>query len=84
MDDTLTTGQAGTPTDNDAEFVTAVLVGAPETFPRDAERLRVRFSTKRLKVPHYGGYEHFERESDTPAGDCEMIYSWVGRTRVAE
>jgi hypothetical protein len=40
----------------------------------------------RLKIPHQGGYEHFERldgaASDTGADTA--VYRWVARTKVAE
>lgn len=35
----------------------------------------------RLKIPHQGGYEHFERLEGRADAD---VYRWVARTKVAE
>lgn len=37
----------------------------------------------RLKIPHQGGYEHFERLDGSAAADT-AVYRWVARTKVAE
>ncbi|TCK22286.1 DUF5988 family protein [Pseudonocardia endophytica] len=36
----------------------------------------------RLKIPHRGGYEHFERHDDAAQGP--VVYRWVTRTTIAE
>jgi uncharacterized protein DUF5988 len=36
----------------------------------------------RLKIPHQGGYEHFERTDGEGADPA--VYRWVARTKVAE
>ncbi|TDP96604.1 DUF5988 family protein [Labedaea rhizosphaerae] len=36
----------------------------------------------RLKIPHQGGYEHFERQQGEAADTA--VYRWVARTKVAE
>ena len=35
---------------------------------------------ERVTVPHLGGYEHFERDPDSPA----LVYRWSYRTKIAE
>jgi hypothetical protein len=41
---------------------------------------------EKIKLPHYGGYEHFERTGwlgeDTSSQD--LIFRWTMRTEVAE
>jgi hypothetical protein len=36
-----------------------------------------------VKVEHYGGHEHFERD-DRTAGQNPVVYRWTTRTRIAE
>jgi hypothetical protein len=62
------------------ELVTAELRGGPLTFPDDQRHPRVDPALDRLKICHYGGYEHFERDRDA-AG---WVFRWAGRTRIAE
>jgi hypothetical protein len=40
----------------------------------------------RLKIPHQGGYEHFERldGEGVDTGVDTAVYRWVARTKVAE
>ena len=59
----------------------AVLEGGPSDLPAEARHCRLPVPDTKIKVPHNGGYEHFEREIDdsTPA-----VYRWTTRTRVAE
>jgi hypothetical protein len=39
----------------------------------------------RLKIPHQGGYEHFERRPGDAADTADAaVYRWVARTKVAE
>jgi hypothetical protein len=66
--------------------IRAVLEGGPDDIP---ETLRVHWEPIhefKLKIPHRGGYEHFEREpEDLDAdGPRPVIYRWTARTRIAE
>lgn len=36
----------------------------------------------RLKIPHRGGYEHFERLANAVQGTA--VFQWVARTKLAE
>ncbi|MDY7091207.1 MAG: DUF5988 family protein [Actinomycetota bacterium] len=70
--------------DGDAA-VEVLLVGGPAELPDDQRSCRVEAGTDKIKVPYYGGYEHFERPpaADTPdAGP--LVFRWTGRTRIAE
>lgn len=63
----------------------AILEGGPEDIPSASRVQRVGPFDNRIKLPHYGGYEHFERASgldDSTAG--RSIFRWVTRTEVAE
>jgi Family of unknown function (DUF5988) len=61
-------------------LVTADLQGGPPTFPEELRHPQVSPTDDKVKVCHYGGYEHFERDP----GDDNPVYRWIGRTRVAE
>jgi hypothetical protein len=62
------------------ELVDAVLEGAPDGFPAEWRHQRVAPTDVRIKLAHYGGYEHFERD-DSAAG---YVFRWIGRTAMAE
>lgn len=65
--------------------IDAVLEGGPADIPSASRRHRVRPDHDRIKVPHRGGYEHFERAVDTGSGSAApVVYRWVTRTRIAE
>jgi Family of unknown function (DUF5988) len=64
----------------------AVLEGGPESIPAAHRIQEVSLFDEKVKLPHYGGYEHFERVSP-PAGDTtgqNLVYRWTMRTEVAE
>jgi hypothetical protein len=67
--------------------VKAVLVGGPTDIPERFRKCQVNPTDQKIKIPHYGGYEHFERVHD-PAGHtpCEkaVIFRWTMRTKMAE
>lgn len=70
--------------------VRAVLIGGPANLP-DHQRIRaVSRESDKIKVAHYGGYEHFERAADRgadPAGSWsgeEVPFYWTMRTTAAE
>jgi hypothetical protein len=62
--------------------VDVVLEGGPATLPAELRSHRVASPEERVKVPHYGGYEHFEW--DRCANRTPLVFRWTGRTRVAE
>lgn len=67
-------------------LVHAVLEGGPESIP-EASRIRaVDPQEEKIKLPHYGGYEHFERVGwlDEDTSSRQLIYRWTMRTKVAE
>jgi hypothetical protein len=66
-----------------ARFIEAVLEGGPADLPTDLRAHRIRPRECKIKVPHYGGYEHFERD---PADGYAVptVFRWTGRTRIAE
>ncbi|MDT5032710.1 MAG: hypothetical protein QOC94_2881, partial [Actinoplanes sp.] len=41
---------------------------------------QVLTTQERVKISFYGGYEHFERDTESD----DAVYRWIGRTRVAE
>lgn len=66
--------------------VQAILEGGPESIP-EASRIRaVDPQEEKIKLPHYGGYEHFERVGwlDEGPSSPSLIYRWTMRTKVAE
>lgn len=61
----------------------AILEGGPTTL---AESLRTRIVSalaEKIKIPHYGGYEHFVRTSEVQE-NSHIIFRWKMRTEVAE
>jgi hypothetical protein len=69
-----------------ATSVLAVLEGGPASLS-DALRVQtVSAATEKIKIPHYGGYEHFERtgEYEGTASSAHLLFSWTMRTEVAE
>lgn len=65
--------------------VRAILEGGPESIPAASRIQEVSPLDEKIKLPHYGGYEHFERvgwgENTSP--QC-LIYRWTTRTELAE
>jgi hypothetical protein len=66
--------------------VDVVLEGGPADLPATARTRRAGADEYSIKVPHRGGYEHFERVPDTSAADrfAAVVYRWTARTRIAE
>ncbi|MEU8082785.1 DUF5988 family protein [Micromonospora sp. NPDC049101] len=69
------------------DLIDAVLEGGPTSFPAHLRSHRVPRTEQKVKIAHYGGYEHFERGPDT--GDPlvrggPVVFRWTTRTRVAE
>ena len=66
--------------------VQAVLVGGPESIPATSRVQDVCPFDEKVKLPHYGGYEHFERTGSLVEDtSCrQIIYRWTMRTELAE
>jgi hypothetical protein len=66
--------------------VEVVLEGGPADLSAAARRRRVAADEAKVKVPHHGGYEHFERtdEQRYTDGVRAVLFRWTARTRVAE
>jgi len=66
--------------------VQAVLEGGPETIPMALRLQEVSPLDEKVKLPHYGGYEHFERiGSLIEDTSCrQVIFRWTMRTELAE
>ncbi|MDT5040503.1 MAG: hypothetical protein QOE51_1488 [Actinoplanes sp.] len=62
------------------QCVTVDLRGGPESFPEELRHPQVLTTQERVKISFYGGYEHFERDTESD----DAVYRWIGRTRVAE
>lgn len=52
------------------------LEGGPADITLPAQRIRV--DGTKIKLPHLGGYEHFERTSESG------VFRWTMRTAIAE
>jgi hypothetical protein len=63
----------------------AVLEGGPADLPKTLRTGSAGMAQEKIKIPHRGGYEHFERDganaADTPA---QITYRWTMRTKIAE
>ena len=69
-----------------ANLMWAVLEGGPEGIP-EASRLQVVSPVNdKIKIVHYGGYEHFERTGmlDESGSFPQIVYRWTTRTEMAE
>ena len=66
--------------------VEAVLEGGPETIPTASRIREVSPLDEKVKLPHYGGYEHFERVGSLVEDtSCrQVIFRWAMRTEMAE
>ncbi|WP_416904067.1 DUF5988 family protein [Micromonospora echinospora] len=65
-------------------IVDAVLEGGPTTLPAEQRSHRVALREHKIKVPHHGGYEHFERDAVGVVDGVPLVFRWSGRTRIAE
>ncbi|MFC4069036.1 DUF5988 family protein [Actinoplanes subglobosus] len=64
--------------------MSALLAGGPDSLPAELRRCAAPESDDRIKVEHWGGYEHFQRRSVQNPDDGFVIFDWVTRTRIAE
>jgi hypothetical protein len=66
--------------------VRAILRGGPESIPNESRVQLVSPLDEKIKLLHYGGYEHFERIPAINASGVpeEIIFRWKMRTEMAE
>ncbi|MEU9508943.1 DUF5988 family protein [Micromonospora sp. NPDC048170] len=76
--------QAGSVTRDAVGIIDVVLEGGPVDLPADLRSRRVARAEEKIKVLHYGGYEHFERGAFPEAVGLPVVFRWTGRTRIAE
>jgi hypothetical protein len=74
--------------DTAARMVDISLVGGPDDLPEDRRTLRLDTSDTpdKIKIEHYGGYQHFEpaEEPSEGTGQGPRIFRWTGFTKIAE
>jgi hypothetical protein len=63
--------------------VLAVLEGGPTTLSEVSRTQTISAFAEKIKIPHYGGYEHFERTNERQE-NTRIIFRWRMRTEVAE
>jgi hypothetical protein len=69
----------------DGVSVTVRLVGGPASIGGAARVREVDAQENKIKLPHQGGYEHFERVAETAAGERTVPeFRWTMRTKAAE
>ncbi|MEH1102317.1 DUF5988 family protein [Micromonospora sp. CPCC 205561] len=69
----------------DDSLVDVVLEGGPADLPPERRLLKAVAAGERVKIEHYGGYEHFERQTGAdPADDGPIAFRRTMRTRIAE
>jgi len=66
--------------------VRATLEGGPESIPQSSRIQTVSPLDEKIKLPHYGGYEHFVRVGSLGEDSSaqQLIYRWITRTEMAE
>lgn len=69
-----------------ASSVKAVLEGGPAEIPTDLRTRTALPADHKIKIPHLGGYEHFELvdEPVRATGSAPAVFRWTMRTEVAE
>lgn len=75
-----------TATTSTVKSVRAILHGGPESIPNETRVQLVGPLDEKVKLPHYGGYEHFERTAalDVNGISEEIVFRWTMRTEMAE
>lgn len=69
-----------------ANLTWAVLEGGPEGLPEASRQQVVSPVDDKIKIAHYGGYEHFERTDmlDESGSLPQIVFRWTTRTKMAE
>lgn len=64
----------------------ALLEGGPASIPNTLRTQQVGPADEKIKIPHYGGYEHFERVDgiDQLISLQQIVFRWTMRTEMAE
>ena len=73
-----------TETTSTVKPVRVTLHGGPESIPDEKRVQLVSPLDDKIKLPHYGGYEHFERIADPSGTSEEIAFCWTTRTEIAE
>jgi hypothetical protein len=70
----------------EADPVQAIVEGGPATIPHASRVRAVSPLDEKVKLPHYGGYEHFERTGHLvpDTSGLPVIFRWTMRTEMAE
>ncbi|MEU1602148.1 DUF5988 family protein [Micromonospora matsumotoense] len=68
--------------DDQQATVVAVLDGGPADIPVVMRTCHVNGDADTVKLQWLNGYEHFHRT--TAGSDGRTVFTWVGRTRIAE
>jgi hypothetical protein len=73
-------------TTSTVKLVQAILRGGPESIRNETRTQLVSPLEEKIKLPHYGGYEHFERiaANDTGGIPEKITFYWTMRTEIAE
>lgn len=68
------------------ERIRVVLTGGPGDVADDDRFQEVNSLTDKIKLPMFGGYEHFRHVGRHHVIDgCQLpVFEWCGRTKVAE
>jgi hypothetical protein len=66
--------------------VLAMLEGGPASLPEASRMQLVASNSQKIKVPYYGGYEHFERIASRENNGLpeQIVFRWTMRTAIAE
>jgi hypothetical protein len=69
-----------------ANLIWAILKGGPEAIPESSRLQVISPIDDKIKIMHYGGYEHFERTDllDDSGPFPQIVYRWTTRTEIAE
>lgn len=68
----------------DDKAIGVVLEGGPTDLPTTLPIQRIAVDGERIRVPHRGGYEHFERAEVSPEDPPASVFRWTMRTQIAE
>jgi Family of unknown function (DUF5988) len=67
------------------ETIRVVLEGGPADLPSEMRLHQAVLANRKVKLPRYGGYEHFELvDSDRQETGASPVFRWTMRTKVAE
>jgi hypothetical protein len=70
----------------EASSVPAILEGGPASIPKASRIQAISPLDQKIKLPHYGGYEHFERAGwlEENTSFPHLVFRWTMRTELAE